>query len=189
MTNDPMNRLMANFSKGNFDVTAEEIFGKKADAEDKYDITIAPLPTVDLLNEAVREVATQRAGYALISSMLGARRKQFDEANRDLIAQVKTLGESLSDAESVAKEIAIALYKPGDDKKLAPGVGIRETKVIAYDDKKAFDWALDHKLFIALDVKPFEAYAKKTPPDFVTMETKITATPATDLDAALKDSQ
>lgn len=26
MTNDPMNRLMANFSKGNFDVTAEEIF-------------------------------------------------------------------------------------------------------------------------------------------------------------------
>ncbi len=206
LRNRPMERLIDNFSKGNFDVTAEEIFGTRP--EDEHDPehgphewedvgvpdlgqSIAPWDkphtTLDDLNAAVKRVASLRAGYALTSGMLAARRKQFEEENALLIATVNAESATLESAERQAKDLAVSLYD-GANKKVAPGVGIRETTVLNYDGKKAFDWSLDHKLFVALDVKPFETYAKKTPPDFVTVTTKITATLATDLDKALSET-
>lgn len=65
------------------------------------------------------------------------------------------------------QEDGVKYFKETNEKNIHEGINIRETTKVEYDDKKAFDYAKEHNIFIQLDVKGFEKFAKITPLDFV----------------------
>lgn len=87
--------------------------------------------------------------------------------------------------ETLRKEIEFVYAETGA-KKLAPGLGVRVSQILFYDQEQAFAWAQNHKLALQLDKKAFEKIAKADPPEFVFFEEKITPTIASDLSEYLE---
>lgn len=82
--------------------------------------------------------------------------------------------------------LTLESYLLTDNKKPAPGVGIRIVKTMEYSEQVAFDYCFGnlHEA-LKLDKRTFEKYAKGVqdvkPLDFVTFDEKVTATIASDL--------
>ena len=145
-----------------------------------------PTP-VDLtqLTDQIRVVALARNNTGAISQLAKESLADWNERNKELLASLAEHKENLATGENLLRELTIAAYTLTGNKALVPGVGIREVKVYTYDEKEALKWALEHKLALSLDTKAFEGYAKQEDFDFVSTSIKVSATIATDLDAAL----
>ena len=91
----------------------------------------------------------------------------------------------LAMAETVLRDAALQEFARTGNKAPAPGVGIRVLTKLVYDLRTAYDWALEHKVALELDVPIFEKLAKAAPPEFVQVKEEPQATIATDLDKVL----
>jgi len=78
----------------------------------------------------------------------------------------------------------LAFYQTGD-KAPVKGVGIREMTKLEYDAGVAFNWALEHKMAVKLDVSAFEKIAKASPLAFVKTYQEPIATIATNLSSVI----
>lgn len=105
------------------------------------------------------------------------RKELFDRKNRDLNDHIQDLIERVKQNKERIKLCALEEYEsdPKKNKKLLGGIGIREKKVLSYDEKKAFDWALKTRTCLILDKKTFEKVGP-TMVDFVevTKEPSVT---------------
>ncbi|KKK92581.1 hypothetical protein LCGC14_2701490 [marine sediment metagenome] len=109
---------------------------------------------------------------------------EFISQHTDFFGDVVVAAAACSEAEDALREMAVAIYKKTDDKKVAPGVGIRVVTKLEYDPNVALDWGIAHHgIALKLDAKAFETVVKATPNivDFVTITDKATATIATEL--------
>jgi len=114
-------------------------------------------------------------------------------AERDLEHRVflesrKATRITLDEAEAQLRNLALAAFaRDPDNKAPGPGVGIRVTTNLEYDQKEALDWALKHRFAVTLDKKEFERLARElnTPPPCVTKTERPVATIASDLSKAL----
>lgn len=99
----------------------------------------------------------------------------FDNENNAKVA--------CQEAEAQLREMALSTYAITGDKAVAPGIGIRELTKLNYDAGVAFNWAIEHKLALKLDVSAFEKMVKANPLsfDFVSITEEPTATIATEL--------
>ncbi len=61
-------------------------------------------------------------------------------------------------------------------KELPFGLKLKHSTVLDYDPQVALVWAIEHKLFLLLDRKSFEKYAKDNPLQFVTIKTEAMIT-------------
>ena len=113
---------------------------------------------------------------------------RFNEEFGELIENARLAKCQMMDAESEIRCHAVTLYGlDGSTKQPVPGIGMRETKNYVYEDGKAFDWAKGHLMCLQLDSKAFKDVCKNdsTRPDFVSIDTTVTATIATDLSSVI----
>lgn len=107
---------------------------------------------------------------------LAEAKAQFDEQHSALYNRIKGVQETIADCKGILKENAEAGYAKDGIKKRDGGIGIRVMQNLEYDDAVAFEWAKEHKLCLALDVKAFKAVAKTQSLDFVKETKSITVT-------------
>lgn len=129
--------------------------------------------------KAAREVATE------LDATLKARKAEFEQANAELIASVAAAKQAQSTAEAALRSWGEAEFRATGSKKPAPGVGIRVSRKMVYEEAAAIEWAQGNAPALVLpmlDRKPFEAMMATRPAAFVTTEDVITVTIAANLE-------
>lgn len=123
------------------------------------------------------KLKSQRTELDSLKEVFEKKQQQFIENNKQLLDAIQQLKEEITNNETEIKESAISDYQVNGEKHIGFGVKIQERKTIEYDEGMAFAFAKEHNLFLALDKKAFENYAKDTATvDFVKYGTKIIAT-------------
>ena len=111
----------------------------------------------------------------------------WELANRDLLNVKEETEAKLRELESEIRDERVSIYD-GTDKSKIFGIGIQERIQLDYDQKTAYDWAIEHVMFLKLDKSPFEKYAKDGKLDFVIVKKVVRATIAGDLSKYLEDT-
>lgn len=157
------------------------------------------MESYDELDEGVGEMRTLAEAADVIAglvSTLAQERVLLEDAKSRQRAMKEVLEESqewatasmdreraearFEDARFELQDLACRVYGLTGDKKVHPAVGIREKKVVEYDEVDVFEWAKANALmFLKLDTKAFEAWAVKKPAGLppgvsVELETNIT---------------
>lgn len=136
-----------------------------------------------MVHELINSVVALRTTNAEINEVVKAKYAEFERANAELLDSKRVVAERLSEAEAELRAAILALYKITGDKKPAQGCGVRVGLRLVYDAAKALEWAKEHGLALSLDKKSFEAIAATQQLEFVSNETSLTATIATELAA------
>lgn len=106
--------------------------------------------------------------------------------NELLLRQIEGVTILIAENEQQIKADAIVEYEINKNKHPYPGVEIKLYQEVKYDGKQAEEWAREHNLFLKLDEKGFEKFAKGNPLDFVEVQTIPKAQIATDLEKVLE---
>ena len=130
--------------------------------------------------QAARELALARAAESAVAEELQTKQRQFEQETLDVRSRLDALRTARKSAEETLRQCAIADYLVTGNKQ-QPGVTIRIVRRFAWDAKRALEWAMEHRLCLKLDEKAFEATAKATPLDFVTLTEEPTAAIDSDL--------
>lgn len=112
----------------------------------------------------------------LITNLKEKRDKILEEAKRDpVFKEIEILGNEIISLEVVIRGKAIKIYEETGNKKIGQ-IGIRIMQVLDYDEREAFIYAKEHELFLSLDKKDFEKFAKTQEIEFVKKIEKAIAT-------------
>ncbi len=140
----------------------------------------------EIRSQAIAVEAARRVA-ARTKAELDATRQQWEEEHAELIARARAAANAEANAEAELRERAIEEYRATGDPKLIYGVGIRLLGCVQYEYRDAMQWAQEHRMFLRLDEKAFERFAKDAEDQlpFVRVVPVPTATIATDLGKAL----
>ena len=108
---------------------------------------------------------------------LSKRQDEFNEKNSVLLCSIKNNKDILEDIDSKVRAEALFDYNEREDKSdknIGFGVKIRILTKLEYDEILALKFAKEHRMFLKLDKRGFEKYAKSESVDFV----KITEEPS-----------
>ena len=108
--------------------------------------------------------------------ILDAAMRKWENENTILLQYEKQAKAVLAEIEARVRVQALECFHIHGEKAMFGGVGIRESTVLSYDDARALEWAIEHKVFLRLDVKGFEAHAKKNRIEWVTEHKSVQAT-------------
>lgn len=136
----------------------------------------------------VRRVAERRRAAQQFDAQVSEARAEFEAHYEPLLDAQKGAKALLADAEAELRALAEATYRQTGAKDPAPGVGVRVTQVLVYEEAEALAWAKRTGMALvpeSVDRKAFEKIAKASKLGFVRYEEKPTITLASDLDAAL----
>jgi hypothetical protein len=117
-----------------------------------------------LAGDLAAQVATVRDLRQMHSEMqagIDERRADWEKENEKLLTSAAACKTTLAEEEAELRDLTLQAYHETGEKKPAPGVGIRITKSLSYDETAAKAWALkENPGFLVLDRPGFEAYAK-----------------------------
>lgn len=133
------------------------------------------------LQEQIHKVAVARQKAHDLSKMKKDSYLRWMAAEGELIDAETEAAQECAQAEETLREMTLAEYERTKDKHPAPGVGIKVGTRLDYNEHDAFAWAVVHEMALSLNRKSFEAHAKISQLDFVTITEEATATIATDL--------
>ncbi len=102
--------------------------------------------------------------------------KDFLEKTNSIKEKYVSFKSGVSGSEAIVRDIALIEFNETGEKSLDYGVGIKVKNALDYDKEAAFEWAIEHKLALLLDVKLFENIAKKDAIEFVKKISVPTAT-------------
>ena len=105
--------------------------------------------------------------------------QSWQEANKQLYTNENDAKTACQIAEDALRFLALQSYAKTGEKSVAPGIGIRLMTRLAYEDKEAMSWAMEHKLALKLDFSAFEKIAKTSDLPFVSITEEPSATIAT----------
>ena len=131
------------------------------------------------LEEAVNEYRKVQEQLDAKKSELALRKGEFDKQNQQLIDDITELKECMVHFDSEVRLAAIDEFRSTGIKKLFSGVGIRCVPLLTYDEAKALEWALEHKMALKLDNTAFEKLVKADPKQFPFVEIDNDAPTAT----------
>lgn len=140
------------------------------------------------LSALTARVIERRRYETELGDMIAEARMAWESENADLIARFSQVSQERAAAETELRSAAVAAFEATGSKKPAPGLGIRVTTVLDYDEPAALHWAHRHGLALKLDIPAFEKLAKATESEslwFVQIRTVPTATIAANLDSAV----
>jgi len=144
--------------------------------------------------ERIREEAAivrdARRSLAEGQGQLVASRGEWERQNAALIEGVKAASEWVQAAETALRSATVDAYRATGVVNPGPGVAIRHTQRVCYDPKNALAWARNTGLFLNLDSRGFEKFARTQPGQvpFVELVDDLQATIATDLGKALAEA-
>ena len=111
--------------------------------------------------------------------LAGKRREieeKFYEDNKELIEKIDKLSIEQSKEREIFEELAELEFKKTGNKQLIGGLGIRVGTKFIYEEKDAFQWAVNHALCLNLNKRDFEKIAKTQDIEFVKKQEKVTVT-------------
>ena len=107
--------------------------------------------------------------------------QKWVEENQSLLDSESNAKSICQEAEAKLRELALLSYAVTGEKTVAPGVGIRLMTKLYYENSKAMDWAMEHKLAWKFDSSAFEKLAKVNKLRFVTYTEEPAATISNEL--------
>ena len=130
------------------------------------------------LEEQIAVLKKMRLAHSTLGAEFEAAYEKFCLENGGLMASLRSIKIEEAEVSEKVRELTIQAYLETQNKKPAPGVGIRLMKVFDYDVEKAKSWAVDHGFINLLDLNQakFKKAAEGLNLDFVTIEEKPTAT-------------
>ncbi len=137
---------------------------------------------IEQLQEQIKVVAEARQHLQLLVDQKRSMYDAFIELNSDFFGLVTTAASIVNDTEDELRGLTLKAYAETGNKAPAVGVGIREVTKLDYDPKVALTYAKEHLLFLQLNKKAFEKFAKDEEPDFVVISQQPQATIATNLE-------
>jgi len=135
----------------------------------------------DQLKSQIKVVAEAREKVSTLKQRRNELLDEWNKTNQELLDALTQSGADVAVAEQDLREMTLLAFYQTGDKAPVKGVGIREMTKLEYDAGVAYNWALEHKMAIKLDVSAFEKIAKASPLDFVKTSLEPIATIATDL--------
>lgn len=144
-----------------------------------------------LLEEKVRALAALREESATHAATVQAARAAHEQSIVAMVAQAKQAAAATEVAEAEVRALGLELYQlDPSQKRIVPGVEVKERAVLEYPMDKAFAWAKTAGLCVIpeqLDTKAFAKVAAATTLDFVTKRTEPQVQLAADLTKALAE--
>ena len=135
------------------------------------------------LTEMRDRLAALRLQVTTLKADRETRYEEWQAANIDLFNTITGAEALLAAADKELRDAAVAQYQadPLHQKKIIPGVEIKEMTRLSYDDAKALEWAKEHGVALKLDAKVFEKVANAERLAWITVTDVPTCTVATDL--------
>jgi hypothetical protein len=126
--------------------------------------------------EIVKDLQEVIEKYDSLVAVIKEKQNEFNtmmlinfSSKKELELQIEALKDNI-------KVMAIGHFNETKNKDYIGGIKIQETNSISYDDKVAFNWCLDKKLFLELDKKSFEKAVDSLNVDFVTKTKDVRVT-------------
>jgi hypothetical protein len=119
------------------------------------------------LGSLIRDVIDARLATKSLHDELQSRRAAWDNANHELLMQHSATLDQCREAEEALRRGILENFQQTGDKAPAPGLGVRETTAIVYDEGAALNWALEHHLALQLDTAAFKRLAKAVTPSLI----------------------
>ena len=126
--------------------------------------------------EKIIELKTFIEYLGTIDENIRLKREIFEEKNREIFEEQEKAREAIRTSKAMLSDDAIVDFQKTGEKKLMGGIGIRVGTDIIYEDKDAFQWAVNHALCLSLDKKAFEKIAKTQDIEFVKKEERVKVT-------------
>lgn len=104
------------------------------------------------------------------------KKKEFEDEMKSTKELINGCNNHIENLKTILSDLAIKEFKETNKKQITGGLGIRETKKIKYDEKKALAFAKEKDMFLTLDKKAFEKAASSLDLDFLDIEKNITVT-------------
>jgi len=145
--------------------------------------------TANQLNAQIKVVAEAREKASVLKQRRTELLDEWNKANQELLDTLAQAGADVAVAEQELRDMTLLAFYQTGDKVPVKGVGIREMTKLEYDAGVAFNWALEHKMAVKLDVSAFEKIAKASPMDFVKIRQEPIATIATDLSSVINEQE
>jgi len=141
--------------------------------------------TQELIKQ-IQVVAKGRQAAKALADKKKALYDAFQSEHAELFSDVVVATTKVGEEEARLRELTIEAYNATGNKAPVPGVSVKIFQTLDYDSKQAFDWAVDHKIMLKLDVPAFEKMSKMAPetrPGFVTITEEPRAQIASELTA------
>ena len=124
------------------------------------------------LPEMVRAVHLARQAQTDAKRRYDALLEVWQQEHSGLSAQIGAYTKAVLVAEEMLRRAAVAHYAATSDKRPTPGVQIKVFETLEYPPDLALDWAIEHKVGLALDKKSFERHvnAESRLPEWVTRQ-------------------
>ena len=135
----------------------------------------------------VERLQQLRTELESIKNKLADSKADWELANRVLLLDKETTEDMIRELDCEIRNKRVSLWD-GTDKSKIFGVGVREYTHLNYDQKVAYEWAVEHVMFLKLDKGGFEKYARDGKLDFVIVKKIVQATIAGDLSKYLEDT-
>jgi len=139
----------------------------------------------DQLKAQIKVVAEARAKVSGLKQQRNELLDEWNRTNQGLLDALTQSGADVAVAEQELRDMTLLTFFQTGDKSLVKGVGIKEMTKLEYDTGVAYNWALEHKIAVKLDVLAFEKIAKASPMDFVKISKEPIATIASDLSSII----
>jgi hypothetical protein len=145
-------------------------------------------------SELLAKLAAQRLTLATAKELRTVMIQNFEESPTYQAVQtnINNASNQIGVLTEQLHELALSDFRATGSKKPHPGVGIRVSTKLVYDQGVALDWAKTNlPAALVLDTKTFEAFVKATtvPVTFVSELQIASATIATDLSAYLQEEK
>ena len=108
--------------------------------------------------------------------------RQFQEEHKILFDLAANAIKGQEEAEAHLRTMTLQAYLETGNKQPCEGVAVRILTKLDYNPETAFEWAVNHKMALKLDVTAFEKIAKASPLEFVTSREEAQATIAANLE-------
>jgi len=144
---------------------------------------VEPKPSIEeqQLKEQINAVVEAREKAQEATTRRTEAYQKWVEVNQPLIDNESNAKSACQEAEVKLREMALETYAETGEKAVAPGIGIRVMTRLNYENQKAMEWAIEHKLALKLDSSAFEKIAKTSTLPFVTITEEPQATIAAEL--------
>ena len=130
------------------------------------------------LEEQIAILKKMRLAHSTMDAEFKAAYEKYCLENNDLMVSLSSIKTKETAVSEKVRELTVQTYLETQNKKPAPGVGIRLMKVFNYEAEKAKSWAVEHGFINLLDLNQakFKKAAEGLNLDFVAIEEKPTAT-------------
>ena len=128
------------------------------------------------MKEELKEIVDIQNKIEELEKVVKEEKEKFEKSVEPSKIEIEALKSKLLPLKETVESDVLEKYKETKEKKHEGGVGVQERKVINYDEKKVFEWALDKKMFLSLDKKSFEKVAENIGAPTVEVGTKTIVT-------------